>query len=183
MKEHVVDIKGHKYRYIYVPETQGMKYLGPVGDAPEISEDEFMRLVEPHQHHYEIAELQIEQARNYGSLGNYYSARALLRQGIHNLTEQEKIYDRYLGDRPSFTDINSLVDKTGINEQTADTMLQFKINAEKHEIDIPFEMIVEWAEFSKRVGKAKTAYASIIHPKIRSKDRLKALQILEDLYK
>jgi hypothetical protein len=41
MKESVVDIKGHRYRYRYDPETKDTLYVGPVGDAPAISEGEF----------------------------------------------------------------------------------------------------------------------------------------------
>lgn len=39
MKESVVEIKGHKYRYVY--ENGETVYRGPVGDAPPISMDEF----------------------------------------------------------------------------------------------------------------------------------------------
>ena len=42
-KESIVTIKGGKYRYEYDPETQKTLYLGPVGDAPEIGEKDFMR--------------------------------------------------------------------------------------------------------------------------------------------
>lgn len=42
MTESVVEIKGSQYRYAYDPETQTTRYLGPVGDAPTISEEEFL---------------------------------------------------------------------------------------------------------------------------------------------
>ena len=43
MSENTVTIKGNKYKYTYVDgET---KYLGPVGDAPPISEEEFLRVL------------------------------------------------------------------------------------------------------------------------------------------
>ena len=38
MKESVVSIGGHQYRYGYDPGTKSTEYLGPVGDAPELSE-------------------------------------------------------------------------------------------------------------------------------------------------
>jgi hypothetical protein len=40
-KEHVVDIKGHKYRYVY--NEGNTEYRGPVGDAPSISEADFLK--------------------------------------------------------------------------------------------------------------------------------------------
>jgi hypothetical protein len=40
-KESVVTIKGHLYRYGYDPATKKTKFLGPVGNSPNISEDEF----------------------------------------------------------------------------------------------------------------------------------------------
>ena len=43
MKENVVEIKGHKYRYIY--EDGETRYLGPVGSAPQISEAEFLLMM------------------------------------------------------------------------------------------------------------------------------------------
>ena len=43
MAENVVTIKGNKYKYTYVDgET---KYLGPVGDAPALTEQEFMKAI------------------------------------------------------------------------------------------------------------------------------------------
>ena len=41
-KEHVVDIKGNRYRYTYDSTTKSMRYLGPVGDAPSMNEEEFL---------------------------------------------------------------------------------------------------------------------------------------------
>ena len=44
-RESVVEIpvgSGNRYRYAYDPSSKAMKYLGPVGSAPEISEAEFM---------------------------------------------------------------------------------------------------------------------------------------------
>lgn len=45
MKESIVEINGHQYRYGYDPDTQKTKYLGPVGDAPAISQAEFMLVI------------------------------------------------------------------------------------------------------------------------------------------
>ena len=43
MSENVVTIKGHQYKYVYIDgET---KYMGPVGDAPALSEAEFLLLL------------------------------------------------------------------------------------------------------------------------------------------
>lgn len=42
MSEHVVKINGGQYRYRYNPDTQATEYLGPVGDAPELGEAEFL---------------------------------------------------------------------------------------------------------------------------------------------
>lgn len=47
MQESIVEIpdgSGNLYRYGYDPETQKTEYLGPVGDAPALSEEELMRL-------------------------------------------------------------------------------------------------------------------------------------------
>jgi hypothetical protein len=43
MKESVVEINENWYRYQYDPETQKTQYLGPVGDSPTLSEEEFLR--------------------------------------------------------------------------------------------------------------------------------------------
>lgn len=45
MKESVVDIGGHQYRYGYDPATKKTTYLGPVGGAPTISERTFHLIV------------------------------------------------------------------------------------------------------------------------------------------
>ena len=45
-RESIVEIpsgSGNKYRYAYDPSSKAMKYLGPVGSAPEITESEFIR--------------------------------------------------------------------------------------------------------------------------------------------
>ena len=41
-QESIVIISGHQYRYEYDEETQTTKYLGPVGDAPEMTEEIFL---------------------------------------------------------------------------------------------------------------------------------------------
>jgi hypothetical protein len=46
MADNVVEIKNGKYRYRYDPTTGSMKYLGPVGESPELDEDEFLALME-----------------------------------------------------------------------------------------------------------------------------------------
>ena len=38
----VVEIKGSKYRYSYDPETQQTVYQGPLGEAPALSEQDFI---------------------------------------------------------------------------------------------------------------------------------------------
>lgn len=43
-KESVVDISGHRYRYEYDEASQKTHYLGPVGDAPAMSEEEFLAM-------------------------------------------------------------------------------------------------------------------------------------------
>jgi len=47
-KESIVEIpegSGNFYRYDYDPDTQRTRYQGPVGDAPEIGESEFLVLI------------------------------------------------------------------------------------------------------------------------------------------
>jgi hypothetical protein len=44
-KDSIAVINGHEYKYRYNPETKGMDYLGPVGDAPPLSQEEFQRLL------------------------------------------------------------------------------------------------------------------------------------------
>jgi hypothetical protein len=44
VKESVVEIGGHQYRYTYNPETQRTEYLGPVGESPPLNETEFLAL-------------------------------------------------------------------------------------------------------------------------------------------
>ena len=41
MKEHVVEIKGGRYRYHYDPELKRTVYDGPVGFSPPLTQDEF----------------------------------------------------------------------------------------------------------------------------------------------
>jgi GNAT superfamily N-acetyltransferase len=41
VKESVVDINGHQYRYRYDPASGKTIYVGPVGSAPAISEEDF----------------------------------------------------------------------------------------------------------------------------------------------
>jgi hypothetical protein len=41
MSENVVEINGKNYRYRYNLDTQKTEYLGPVGDNPSITEEEF----------------------------------------------------------------------------------------------------------------------------------------------
>lgn len=43
MKENVVEIGNHRYRYGYDSSTKRTVYLGPVGDGPELSENEFLK--------------------------------------------------------------------------------------------------------------------------------------------
>lgn len=45
-QESVVEINGHQYRYQYNPDTGKTEYVGPVGDAPIISEAEFLAAME-----------------------------------------------------------------------------------------------------------------------------------------
>ena len=45
MSENTVTIKGYKYKYGYDPTTQETKYLGPVGYAPPLSEEEFFEVM------------------------------------------------------------------------------------------------------------------------------------------
>jgi hypothetical protein len=46
MNESVVVINDNYYRYGYDPDTQKTHYLGPVGEAPQLSEEQFMAAVE-----------------------------------------------------------------------------------------------------------------------------------------
>ena len=43
MKESIVQIGSGRYRYHYDPDTKATVYDGPVGDAPQITEDEFLK--------------------------------------------------------------------------------------------------------------------------------------------
>jgi hypothetical protein len=43
-KDSIAVINGHEYKYRYNPETKGMDYLGPVGDAPPLSQEQFREL-------------------------------------------------------------------------------------------------------------------------------------------
>lgn len=42
-RESIVEINRHQYRYEYEPDTKATRYIGPVGSAPELSEEEFYR--------------------------------------------------------------------------------------------------------------------------------------------
>jgi hypothetical protein len=43
-RESIVEIGGHKYRYEYEPESRKTVYKGPVGDAPELTEEQFFAM-------------------------------------------------------------------------------------------------------------------------------------------
>jgi hypothetical protein len=45
VKESIVEINGHQYRYRYDPSTQKTEYVGPVGDAPAMAEEDFWRVI------------------------------------------------------------------------------------------------------------------------------------------
>ena len=45
MKEHTIEISNNFYRYRYDPSSQKTVYLGPVGSAPEIDEEQFLSAV------------------------------------------------------------------------------------------------------------------------------------------
>jgi hypothetical protein len=44
-KDSIALINGHEYKYRYNPETKGMDYLGPVGEAPALTQEEFLRVM------------------------------------------------------------------------------------------------------------------------------------------
>jgi len=46
LKENIVQIGNHRYRYAYDPNGQQTRYLGPVGQAPDLTESEFFSLLE-----------------------------------------------------------------------------------------------------------------------------------------
>jgi hypothetical protein len=46
LKESIVEIKGHLYRYHYDPNSKKSVYDGPVGSAPELDEEEFLLFIE-----------------------------------------------------------------------------------------------------------------------------------------
>ena len=60
MSETVVEIGGHHYRYEYDPESKNTLYRGPVGDAPALSEEEFLAIFggfkEQEQYYHKFAE-------------------------------------------------------------------------------------------------------------------------------
>jgi hypothetical protein len=44
-KDSIAVINGHEYKYRYNPESKQMDYLGPVGDAPTITQEQFRKTV------------------------------------------------------------------------------------------------------------------------------------------
>jgi hypothetical protein len=42
-KESIAVINGHEYKYRYNKDTGGMDYLGPLGEAPALTQEEFLR--------------------------------------------------------------------------------------------------------------------------------------------
>jgi hypothetical protein len=46
VKDSIARISGHEYRYRWNPDSKTMDYLGPVGDAPSLSEDQFREAME-----------------------------------------------------------------------------------------------------------------------------------------
>jgi hypothetical protein len=51
-KESIVLINGHEYRYQWNPQSKAMEYLGPVGNAPSISQEQFQSAMTEHFDHY-----------------------------------------------------------------------------------------------------------------------------------
>jgi hypothetical protein len=45
-KESIALINGHEYKYRYNPETKLMDYLGPVGEAPSLTQEQFRSAME-----------------------------------------------------------------------------------------------------------------------------------------
>ena len=56
----IVEIGGHRYRYAYDPGSQQTLYRGPVGSAPALTEQEFLRLFdgfrEQEKYYHDFAE-------------------------------------------------------------------------------------------------------------------------------
>jgi hypothetical protein len=77
-KESVVEINGHLYRYEY--RDGKTHYLGPVGSAPSISEEEFMASFEEEEERYEVI---------VGNIGTVYDG--------DDLSEAERVYEEYVG--------------------------------------------------------------------------------------
>jgi hypothetical protein len=48
-KDSIAVINDHEYKYRYNPDTKQMDYRGPVGDAPPLTQEEFMRMVSARQ--------------------------------------------------------------------------------------------------------------------------------------
>ena len=45
MIDNIVTINNNQYKYTYDPKTQNTHYLGPVGDSPPLTEEEFLVMV------------------------------------------------------------------------------------------------------------------------------------------
>jgi hypothetical protein len=91
MKESIVEIpedSGNLYRYGYDPSTKKTSYLGPVGDAPGISEEELMAFA-PRSITDEVQLIMDESGNKSKSLAQHYVewAKKMSRERIHISTE------------------------------------------------------------------------------------------------
>jgi hypothetical protein len=53
-KDSIALINGHEYKYRYNPDSRVMDYLGPVGDGPRLTEDQFREAMEKKKSGYVI---------------------------------------------------------------------------------------------------------------------------------
>jgi hypothetical protein len=63
MKDNIVQIRGNKYRYRYDPVSKKTHYVGPVASSPELTEDDFQKLLLASRGE-EIYEMTIEEGRS-----------------------------------------------------------------------------------------------------------------------
>jgi hypothetical protein len=119
MTESFVEINGSYYRYRYDPATKKMRYLGPVGLAGELTEEEFLKEIQGMDARLQAATEDLSQARTTGgvlisgtrmgpvqlkynegnyilnTLGNPYEKPRVLAKGTANMVKP-KLMDLYV---------------------------------------------------------------------------------------
>jgi hypothetical protein len=140
-KDSIALINGHEYKYRYNKESGGMDYLGPVGDAPAITQREFQR-----------AMTMESDVKKFLSEFKGHRSGAVLIQELEEKGVSEERINRWLSGKTEDTGIEiSIQDNTGPVEFTRFTEPVVKLKDNN--------IIIEAQNrFDKKFGHFKAEY-------------------------